>query len=168
MKKLISFMFWLLLFMQLNANPNDLSNFTGFDSFRVFEYDYRHGNNWNDIVKDNSRLVVYYKTKVDNDSCFITEWYYVLLKGNKKTFLGGFNIKSGFLNGEMKHDFDISPEESDFRNKYLLGLSIMNLRSPFSLRGIALDSKGNTYTTEMLKSFRINMKTMSIEEIILF
>lgn len=163
MKKIILFMFYLLLFMPLNAEPNDL-NFTGFDSFRVFEYDYRHADNWNDIVKDNSRLMVYYKTSVSNNSCFITEWYYVLLKGNKKTFLGGFNIKSGFLNGEKKHAFDISHEESDFRNKYLLGLSIMNLRSPFSLRGIALDSKGNTYTTEMLKCFTINTETMSIEE----
>ncbi len=162
MKKIIIELLTLLFALQVYSNSKASVDFSSLESFQVHEYDYKHGDNWNEIVKNNSKLFIYYRTDVYKKACFITELYYVLVHGKEKTILGGFNIKQGFFDKSLNYIFDNSDEEIRFRNQYLLGLSIDTLRHPFSLYGIAKNTEGNAYKTEILKAFEIDSVKLSI------
>lgn len=162
MKKSI-FMF-IVFFMQLSlfAMTKTNKDFNEFDCFEIFEEDYRHNNNWNEITKGKARLFFYFRLDTKENSVFIPEFYYILVRNNEKYILGGFDIKTGFINGKCEHSFDVSKEEEKFRKNNLLGISIFALRSPFSLQGVALTSDKTIYKTETLQRFTIDSKEMSI------
>ncbi|NLK45775.1 MAG: hypothetical protein GX297_03870 [Treponema sp.] len=162
MKKI--FLIFIILFIHLSlfAMTKTDRDFKNFDCFEIFENDYKHNNNWNEITNGKARLFFYFRLSTKENYVFIPEFYYVLVRNNEKYILGGFDIKKGFINGDCVHSFDTSDEDEKFRKNNLIGISIFALRSPFSLQGVALSSDKIIYKTETLQRFTIDSKKMTI------
>ena len=54
--------------------------------------------------------------------------------------------------------------DADFMKNQLIGLSIETLERPFSIRGFALNSDNDVYTTEVMVRLVIDTENMTIEE----
>ena len=134
---------------------------------QIQKNDYRLKDNWDDIVKDNRRLYLYYKVNIFRGYAYIAEIYYVLVnQDNEKTILGSFSRKTGFLDAKgnnftKRGGVDMS---TDFMRKRLLGLSLEMLKHPFTINGVALDNTNDIYKTEVMEMFSIDTKNMTIEE----
>ena len=130
---------------------------------QIQKNDYRLKDNWDDIVKDNRRLYLYYKVNIFRGYAYIAEIYYILVnQDNEKTILGSFSRKTGFLDAKG-NSFTVDTS-TDFMRKRLLGLSLEMLKHPFTINGIALDDTNDIYETEVMEMFSIDAENMTIEE----
>ncbi|MGI5099852.1 hypothetical protein E4N70_05115 [Treponema vincentii] len=124
---------------------------------------YTYGKNWSDIVKNNAEFYIYYKTGIFRSQKYIAEIYYVLInQQDEKTILGSFSKKTGFLDAK-RYNFTTGGD-ADFMKNQLIGLSIETLERPFSIRGFALSSDNDVYTTEVMVRLVIDTENMTIEE----
>ena len=169
MKKIV-FSCCLLLFVIVYAICETTTSGIILDGFSIQEIqknNYKLKDNWNDIVKDNGRLYLYYKLDTFRDYKYIAEIYYVLVnQQNEKKILGSFSRKTGFLDAKGKNftrRYGVD-KGTDFMRKHLLGLSIEMLEHPFIINGVALDDQGEPYKTEVMEMFSIDTENMTIEE----
>lgn len=134
---------------------------------QIQENDYEEETNWDQIIKNDGQLYLYYKIDTFRNYKYIAEIYYVLVNHhNEKTILGSFSKRTGFLDANGRNfttrgGVDI---HTDFMKKNLIGLSIEMLEHPFTINGVALDDQGKPYKTEVMEIFSIDTENMTIEE----
>ena len=165
MKKIV-FSCCLLVFIIVHALCETEVNRVVLDGFSIQQIQknsYKLKDNWNEIVKDNGRLYLYYKLDTFRDYKYIAEIYYVLVnQQNEKKILGSFSRKTGFLDAK-RYNFTTGGD-ADFMKNQLIGLSIEMLEHPFIINGVALDDQGEPYKTEVMEMFSIDTENMTIEE----
>ena len=165
MKKIV-FSCCLLVFIIVHALCETEVNRVVLDGFSIQQIQknsYKLKDNWNEIVKDNGRLYLYYKLDTFRDYKYIAEIYYVLVnQQNEKKILGSFLKKTGFLDAK-RYNFT-TDGDANFMKNQLIGLSIETLERPFSIRGFALSSDNDVYTTEVKVRLVIDTENMTIEE----
>ncbi|MEL3910168.1 MAG: hypothetical protein P1P58_03975 [Treponema sp.] len=132
-------------------------------SIQEINFNNYYRENWNEVVKDNTELYVYYKAALFQNCEYIAELYYVLVNArNEKKILGGFSKKRGFFDATGDNFTSVSDE--DFMKNQLIGLSIETLEHPFIINGFALSSDNDVYTTEVMMMLIIDAKNMTIKE----
>ena len=167
MKRFYLFMF-IFLFFRAEYYPKSVEvPLTDFIRARIVRDTYRNKDNWEEITKNNNQLYLFYKTDIHDGHKYISELYYVLENiRSERYILGGFSKNKGFFNHNLK-PFTIRGGvdiKTEFMQKYLLGLSMATIKSPFIIRGIALDDDGEVYETEVMEMFSIDSNKMTIEE----
>ena len=163
MKRKILAILIFFISIDLIALTKTNKKFVDFDCFTIMQSDLWPNENLKDILKKFSRLEVFYKLKIENNTPYISELYYVFMTGSDKYILGGFIQGVGFVDENMNPVFNEYVDTEDFIKTDLLGLSIFTLRSPFSLIGIAKTKKGEVYTTENLIDFSVNPSRQKLE-----
>lgn len=165
MKKIV-FSCCLLVFIIVHALCETEVNRVVLDGFSIQQIQknsYKLKDNWNEIVKDNGRLYLYYKLDTFRAYKYIAEIYYVLVnQDNEKKILGSFSRKTGFLDAKG-NSFTVDTS-TDFMRNRLLGLSLEMLKHPFTINGVALDDTNDIYETEVMEMFSIDAENMTIEE----
>ncbi|MEL3906286.1 MAG: hypothetical protein P1P65_04560 [Treponema sp.] len=139
----------------------------GFSIHQIQKNSYTLKDNWDDIVKDNGRLYLYYKVDTFRDYKYIAEIYYILInQHDEKKILGSFSRKTGFLDANgtnFTRRYGVNMN-TDFMKKHLLGLSLEMLEHPFTINGFALDYQDEPYETEVMEMFSIDTENITIEE----
>ena len=162
-------LFVFLLLLAANVYPHEKYDFdlSNFYVQEITQKDYTQKDNWKEVIKNDSKLYLYYKVDSLDGLKYISEFLYILqYVTNDFKILGGYTKQYGFIDS---HGNSFTKRKgvdsgSDFMKESLQGISMELLEYPFIVSGIAIDSDGEVYETEVLEMFSIDSCMMTIEE----